>query len=279
MIIYELINIIEYIINNSNDNNFSNIVENFRNKLSVKIDKFKGIEEIAPKFVLFDLFNIINEDFKANKIFLNNNIFEGINELPNLPKNKFNEIYDYIEYYKNNFPIPFINDFFFISLYSIKCTKCNNILKIHKIEVKYSIKIPSEKSGKISDLINNYIFPSSKNDNNQNYRCLNCSNNILGRKQKNFLNTPKYLFIIFEGKKLVNKNLNNIDLSEFILSDIGPKKYNLYAFISKEKNEKYSAYIRNEEGWNLYLEENEIQETRIQSFNYCFPYIAVYKGY
>ena len=146
--------------------------------------------------------------------------------------------------------------------------------------MRYFISLPSEKSGKISDLINLYIFPLSRDDNNDNYRCLNCSKNNPGKIEKSFLNTPKYLFIDFEGSKRVNKNLNNLDLSEFTLSDIGPKKYKLYAFIYKEeKNAKYYAYIRNNDVWNLYFDENEIEETRIESFNYCHPYIAVYKGY
>ena len=279
LIIYELINTIEYINNNYNDNNnFCNLVQNFRNKISLKIDKFKGIEEIRPNKILFHLFIAINEEFKLNKIFWNNNIFEGINEFQKLPKTIFNEVYGFIDHYKKKFPIPFINDFFFISLDLIRCNNCKNILKILRKEVRYFINLPSEKSGKISDLINYYIFPSSKDNNNKNYRCLKCSKNNISKIEKSFLNTPKYLFIDFESDKKCFKNLNNIDLSEFTLSDIGPKKYNLFAFIYKEDNQKYYAFIRNDK-WCLYFNDNEIEESRIQSFNYCYPNIAVYKGY
>ena len=279
LIIYDLINTIEFIINNSNDkNNFSNFVVNFRNKLSLKIDKFKGTEEIKPKWVLHSLFYNINEEFKTNNINWKNNVFDGVNEFSNLPTNLLNEVYNYINNYKRDFPIPFINDFFFISLDLIKCTNCNNIIKIHRKEVKYFINLPSGKSGKISDLIKLYIFPS-KNENNERNKCPNCLQSNVTKIEKSFLNTPKYLFIYFESSKKADKNLDNIDLSAFTLSNIGPKKYKLYAHIHKEEDNKYLSYIKSEDGWKLYLEQNEIEETRIESFNYCFPCVVVYKGY
>ena len=60
-----------------------------------------------------------------------------------------------------------------------------------------------------------------------------------GKTEKAFLNTPNYLLIDFEGYTKIGKHLNRkIVLTEYKLTNRGPNKYYLYAFITRN-NEQY----------------------------------------
>jgi hypothetical protein len=68
-------------------------------------------------------------------------------------------------------------------------------------------------------------------------------------------------------------------MSPYIVSNIGPKTYCLYAFITKEKNEGFCAYIRNKENdWNLYKNLVTVEKIRFGSNQYFIPNIAIYKS-
>ena len=55
----------------------------------------------------------------------------------------------------------------------------------------------------------------------------------------------------FDGEKNEKILDEIINISPYIVRNIGPKAYSLYAFITKEKNEGFCAYIRNKIG--LYI--------------------------
>ena len=281
LIINDLINIFEYInlnfLNEKDNNNYSNAIQNFRNKLALKIKRFNGSDEIIPKWIFEDLFLNLNNEFNNNQIFWKNNIYDEINEFQQISKDSFPEVYEFIDKFVKEYRMPLINLFYFLSIEITKCLNCDKILEIKNEQINYIINLPSEKKGKVSDLIYNFIH-FSNDDNNKNYKCSKCNINGPAKKQKVFLNSPKYIIIDFEGSKQVEKNLNKLDLTEYILSNKGPTIYNLYAFIIKEKDGNYSAYIKNDGEWRIYFEENEIEESRMETFNYCYPYIAIYKG-
>ncbi len=279
----DVINFIDFLeryssSNIKNSENFMKNVQIYRNKLSLKIKKFEGTGEISPKLIFYELFTYLNEDFKSNKIPWNNNIFNGLVEPKNLPKQKYPEIYQKISLIKNNFKNPFIDCFYFINLDLLKCPNCNHILNISS-HFSYFISLPSLNKDKISNLIKDYI-QKPPNDNNKYIKCSKCLNNSLCKKEKLFFSTPQYLMINFNGEKKNEKILDDIiNVNPYIVSNIGPKAYCLYAFIIKEKNEGFCAYIRNKENdWNLYKNIDTVEKIRLEPNTNFIPNIAIYKS-
>ena len=279
----DVINFIDFLeryfsSNIKDSENFMKNVQIYRNKLSLKIKKFEGTGEISPKIIFYELFTYLNEDFKSNKIPWNNNIFNGLVEPTNFPKEKYPEIYQKISLFKNNFKSPFIDCFYFINLDLLKCPNCNHILNITS-HLSYFISLPSLNKDKISHLIKDHIY-KPHNDNKKYIKCNKCSNNSLGSKEKVFFSTPQYLMINFTGDKKNEKILDDIiNVSPYIVSNIGPKAYCLYAFITKEKNEGFCAYIRNKENdWNLYKNIDTVEKIRIEPNHNFIPNIALYKS-
>ena len=279
----DVINFIDFLeryfsSNIKDSENFMKNVQIYRNKLSLKIKKFEGTGEISPKIIFYELFTYLNEDFKSNKIPWNNNIFNGLIEPTNFPKEKYPEIYQKISLFKNNFKSPFIDCFYFINLDLLKCPNCNHILNITS-HLSYFISLPSLNKDKISNLIKDHIY-KPHNDNKKYIKCNKCSNNSLGKKEKVFFSTPQYLMINFTGDKKNEKILDDIiNVSPYIVTNIGPKAYCLYAFITKEKNEGFCAYIRNKENnWNLYKNIDTVEKIRIEPNHNFIPNIAIYKS-
>ena len=253
-------------------------VQIYRNKLSLKIKKLEGTEEISPKIIFYELFTYLNEDFKTNKISWSNNIFNGLVEPIYFPKEKYPEIYEKINIFTNYFKSPFIDCFYFINLDLLKCPNCNHRISVTS-HLSYYISLPSLNKDKISNLIKDHL-QKPHNDNNKYIKCNKCSNSSLGKKEKLFFSTPQYLMINFDGEKKNEKILDDIiNISPYIVSNIGPKAYCLYAFITKEKNEGFCAYIRNKENdWNLYKNIDTVEKIRFGSNQYFIPNIAIYKS-
>jgi ubiquitin C-terminal hydrolase len=109
------------------------------------------------------------------------------------------------------------------------------------------------------------------------YSCKNCLYNGKGKETKKFYNSPQYLILDFEGHKNTKDLDLEFDVSQYIITSIGPRKYQLYAFIFKQ-NGQYKAYIRNNNLWYEYSGENDVNENRFQSFNSFSPNIAIYRG-
>ena len=86
--------------------------------------------------------------------------------------------------------------------------------------------------------------------------------------------------INFHGEKKNEKILDDIiNISPYTVTNIGPKAYCLYAFITKEKNEGFSVYIRNKENdWNLYKNIDTVEKIRLEPNKYYIPNIAIYKS-
>ena len=253
-------------------NEFINSMFNLRKKLSMKDKNFTGIEEVDPKIVIRELFQKVNSEFQNNHIFWANSIFNSLKELKDFPRDTFPEIYEKIDEFKE-FQSPFINKFYFILLDLIKCPNCNNIIDILP-NITFCLNISCSLKGKISKLIN-----QSEDNSNKSYECKKCNYKGKGKKEISFINTPEYLIIYFEGKETKEKNLDSLlELSPYKISETGPELYNLYAFISNEENGQYIAYIKNEKSWDLYSNNYTTEKVRVESFNYCFPSIAIYKS-
>lgn len=260
------------------NSDFVDSVQFLRNKLSSKIIPFEGKKEIFPKSVFEGLFKIINEEYRDHNIPCSNSIFNGINEIKKLPKESFPQIYNKIKEF-NNLKSPIYINFYFIFLEVSKCPDCNDILDaniINNLEESYCISLPSNIKGNLSDLLKKYMSEITPNPNQQ-YTCNKCGHDVLGKKEYNFLNTPKYLIIDFEGLEKEKKTLDEVlDLTQYYLSDKEiTKKYNLFAIIICP-NDKYWAYVKEDDGWYFYSEETMKSKINNLNYNFC-PYIVIYE--
>ena len=272
----DIVNIMEIttlkISNKINTEKFIQNINDFKQNLSTKNEIFKGEEEISPKIVFLYIFNIMNEDFINNKINWTNNLFNGFVESDYYPKCAFPEIYEKIDKFNTKLKNPFVDYFYYIYLELTKCPNCKYIIK-NKAHTPYFISLPSNPKDKISNLIKDYFA-----DKPAEIKCKKCSNN--GIKINAFFNTPKFLMINFDGEEKNEKILDDIiDLSPYPISNIGPKKYKLYAFITKD-NDEYRAIIKNEKhnNWHLFSGIDTITMFDFHSNNYYFPIIVIYKG-
>ena len=271
--------LLDMMVQSKNPNSdFVNSVQFLRNKLSSKIISFEGKKEILPKSVFEGLFKTINEEYRDHNIPCINSIFMGINEIKKLPKESFSQIYNKIEEF-NKLKSPIYINFYFIFLEVSKCPNCNNILDANikkNLEESYCISLPSNEKGNLSDLLKKYMSEITPNPNQQ-YKCNKCGHDGLGKKEYNFLNTPKYLIFDFEGVEKEKKTLDKVlDLTQYYLSDKEvSKKYDLFAIIICS-NDQYWAYVKQDDGWYFYTEETN--KVKINNVNYNLkPYIVIYE--
>ena len=275
---FQIINLIELIgkklYNKIDKNNFINKKNEIKNKLSSFFEKLNK-KDIKPLYIFSEIFNNFNVEFINAKIFWNNKILNKIIEIDELPNNSFPEIYKKIKEIKNEYKNPFIDIFYYISLNLIKCPDCKNIYQAD-IQFNYSLNISIKKKDNITNIIKNYMIQENSKEN---CKCATCFYRGPGENEKAFYISPKYLIINFEdNNKIQNSFEEVIDLSSYILTDIGPKKYTLFALINKENNGKYISFIRNEKSWFFCSNEDSVEECAYDSINYGISSIAIYKG-
>ena len=277
---YKLMNAVEiseYIILKKVDiEYFIKCLNDIKDKISTKYDGYKNNDEISPKLIISDIFKIINDEFIHNNIHWENKIFNALTEPNILTKNNFPKIYEKIEQFTNYFKNPFADNFYFISLELIKCSHCKYILAVYP-HFEYFIVLRSNIKDNITNLLKNYEFTPKRNITQQ---CPTCKN--IGSLRNEFFSSPKYLLIHFNGEKKEGKILEKeINLSPYIVSNIGPKKYHLLSFIVKENNNQCKAIIKNEKenNWDLFSNLDTIGKFNYDPTHYYFPNMAIYKGY
>ena len=280
----DVLNILEIIGKNNsgqiNINDFTNIIQNFRNILITKIERFKNdINNMIPRWIFHEIFSNFNKDFINNGITWQNFIFSGLKEPEYLSRNIFPNIYEDIEQFEKNYTNLFVDNFYFIILVLTKCHNCNNIIPVDT-GVSSFINLDSNRVDTISNLIKNELLDEdNQSENNNNYFCQFCQINTLGKSHKAFFNTPPFLLVNFYGP---NKNLkkleNEINIGDYTLTNKGPKKYELYGFICEDQNRSYTAYINNNKNWIKYSEDNKVEQYNIGSLNKYCPHMAIYRG-
>ena len=265
----------EKLENKIDANNYIGSIQDFQNNLSKINEIYKTDKRISTIDLLVEIFNIMNNDFKNNKINWENKIFNNFKESQIFPKAYFPNIYEEIDKFTQEYKNPFVDNYYFIYLYIVKCKKCKCIsLALPKI--RNYIILPGEKIDKISNLINNYVYNASLD---KIIKCGTCSS--IGKNKREFFSSPKFLIIYFEGLKKNGKLLEEtIDLTKYIVTDIGPRQYKLFAFISREHYDDYQLIIRNENDnfWYKYSEVNKRENFNFFPNRYYYPSLAVYKG-
>ena len=277
----KILNIIGKLSSNDNEKKeFKKSIIKFMTEASKnQVFYFKGNDEIEPILAYSGLCNYINTQYRNNQNICPNEIYKDLIEFENLPKEKFPEIFDEINFFVQSFHSPFVNNFYYVLLNISKCPNCNTIIKA-KIEDNHQgigsfIPLNGSLIDSIGNLVNCFI---SKKNYLENIFCNNCKYSGQGRKEKGFLNTPKYLLLDFEGEKEVKVLDNDIDLTNNKITNLGSKKYKIFAFITKENDDKYKAYIKKDKkNWFSYSDDNTINDEIVLN-KYFTPYLAIYKG-
>ena len=259
------------------DNNFTDSVYNLRNKINMKTNLFCTNEEVAPNLIFFYIFKIINDEYISEHFPYYNDIFSDLKTIEKIPKNYLPLILGKIKEFEQN-GSPCYNHFYYLFLDVIKCPNCNKIFVANDktILASHFLPLPGGMDGNVSDLIK-YNIKEESEITNQNYKCTCGKNEGHEKPEKAFLNTPKYLFIDFEGQMKKQRKLEErLDLSEYKLTNRGPDQYSLYAFIIKNYD-KYIAYVKKGSSWVSYSDETTINSDIIISFDYA-PHYAIYRG-
>jgi len=263
----EILKLIGKISSNENEKEeFKKSIIKFRTEAAKYNPNFlKGDDEIEPINAFFGLCDYLNYQYRKIQNLCPNEIYKDLTEFENLPKEKFPIIYDKINQFVNSYHSPFANNFYYILLNISKCPNC----------ISSFIPLNGSIIDSIGNLVNDYI---SKQYNSDNSFCDNCNYFGPGKKEKGFLNTPKYLIFDFVGENEMKILDNEIDLTYNSITNIGSKKYKVFSFITKERNGKYKAYIKKDEkNWFSYSDENTIND-EIVCRNNITPYFAIYKG-
>ena len=259
------------------DNNFINSVYNLRSKINMQTNLFSQNKEVSPNLIFFYILKIIDDEFKNEKIPYNNNVFKDLKTIEKIPQSSHPLILGKNKEFEE-LGSPCYNNFYYLILDAIKCPKCNSILAVkdNTILGSHFLPLPGGFDENVTNLIKYYMNEECENT-NQNYICKCGIYKGYGKAEKAFLNTPKYLFMDFEGQSKKRKHLDEkLDLTEYKLTDRGPNQYYLYAFITK-KFENYIAYVKKGSSWISYSDETIAMSVPNISFEYV-PYYAIYKG-
>jgi hypothetical protein len=285
---YNLVSLGEIIKKNKNNklNNFpeSNGVNKslfyeyfykFKNLLSSKSKENKLIDDDNPIFILQEIINNFSKEFKENINFSNSIFNPDLKIKEDLPYLIQFKIKQAIEDFKLNHASPFVDLFYFINIIIIRCQSCGGVIDFNN-KILFSISVHTLMNQNLNSLIDCNI---NKLIVNKNYLCPYCDNSNL-KEEKWFLNSPHYLIIEFENKNNIILN-DTIDLRPYLLTNMGPKKYDLFAVINEENMNNQKHYIlgvkKDKNNYLLYSDNNcQLVEGDIKKYsNLC---IAIYKG-
>ena len=245
--------------------------ESFRYKLSKK--KY-NIEVTSPISIYYNILLNFTKEFCLH-LNWKNKLFEFYNKPSNFPESMFPNIYIGVEYFQNNYISPLIDIFDFLVLTLIKCIKCKMAINAYTQRLSF-LPLYFENEINIMNLINRYFEEKFTQNNFICYNCNYCGKQI---ESKAFFSSPKYLMIDLEEKNKINYE-RMIDISQYLITNVGPKKYKLYAVINIEiinnSEVQYIAVINENKEWYFYSGDSR-QKCGIETIKYGIPSCAIYK--
>ena len=248
---------------------YNEFIKTFRDELLSK-NKFKGNTPI----VFYDMIlNNFTSEF-THLINWNNMMFSQYDRPKEYPEEIYPQIYEDIKEFQKENISPLADIFFFVILVINDCPNCHENPTIEAKPSTY-LDMKDLNENTINNLIKNY-FDETKCKT----QYITCDCGFSGNKyeKKVFFNSPSYLVLNIEGINKINFD-ESIDVSSYVKSNIGPKKYELYAVINREKSE-FIASIKENGKWISYKGESRqecLKENRI--INKGEPSLVIYKGY
>ena len=276
-----ILNIINFMKNEPKDNNdilyLNTNIQIFRQQIATIISKFNGVQEISPFDVYHEIYiTLCNESRKYNSYFEDSKL-KNINNIPGLES--FSSI---IIQKLNNIALtlhnPLYDYFHFILIETIKCPCCKLIYNVNIKDLCY-LEFDASISGDTSNLIHNYFNKNEVFFNS----CTKCLINAQPIKNIYFLTKPKYLVFYFNGKNMLEKNLDDkIDLTKYSYPSMDnnePNIYTLFAVVKRDNtaDRNYCAFIKEQNDWYFY-NAKQIKKCDMVFFECIFPYIVIYKG-
>ena len=258
-------------INKVDETVYNDMFEFFRKQLTSK--KY-NLEVTSPVLTYYNILLNFTKEFPLHFNW-KNLLFENYKLLLYLPENNFPKIYNGVRQFQNQYRSPLVDIFYFLVLTFIKCSNCNIVIDAYT-QISSFLPLYFENERSIIDLIRRY-FGNSNTENN--FNCPNC--NFFGKQKeiKQFFSSPKYLVFDLEEKNQIKYD-QNIDISQYKSTNIGPTKYELYAVINSEKVNKnqvqYITVIKENNEWFFYSG-NSRQKCGIESIQYGIPSCAIYK--
>ena len=248
---------------------YNEFIKSFSNDLLSK-NKFKGNTPI----IFYDniLTNFTSEFTKL--INWNNMMFSQYDKPIEFPEDKYSQIYEEIEDFQKENISPFADIFSFIALIINGCPSCHEISNV-EIESSTYLDMKDFNEKTINDLLKNYF-----NDKKCKSIVFTCPCGFSGNQyeKKVLFNSPKYLVLNIEGNDKIKFD-ENIDISSFMKTNVGPKRYELYAIINREKSE-FIALIKENDKWISYKGESRQEYLKENHLNIGGePSLIIYKGY
>ena len=246
---------------------YNEFIKSFSNELLSK-NKFKGN---TPIIFYNNILNNFTSEF-SNLIKWNNMMFSQYDKPIEFPEDKYTQIYEEIIEFENKNKSPLVDIFSFIILIINDCPNCHEISNIEINSSTYlDMKDLSENT--INKLLKNYF--EEKKCKNILFTCP-CGFSGNQYEKKVLFNSPKYLVLNTEGISKINFD-EYIDINPFVRTNVGPKRYELYAVINREKSE-FIASIKENDNWISYKDDSR-QECLKENINDGEPSLVIYKGY
>ena len=269
------VNIIN-VIKNKNNNKIDETVYNdmfdfFRKQLS---EKKYNLEVTSPVLIYYNIMLNFTKEFS---LYFNykNQLFDNYKLFSYLPENQFPKIYNGIRQFQTQYRSPLVDIFYFLVLTLIKCSNCNIFIDAYT-QTSSFLPLYFENERSIIDLIERY-FGNNYTENN--WICPNCNSYRKQIEIKKFFSSPKYLVLDLEEKNQIIYD-QNIDVSKYLCTNVGPTKYELYGVINAEKIDnnqiQYITTIKENNEWFFYSD-NSRQKCGNESINYGIPSCAIYK--
>ena len=246
---------------------YNEFIKSFSNELLSK-NKFKGN---TPIIFYNNILTNFTSEF-SNLINWNNMMFSQYDKPIEIPEDKYTQIYEEITKFQEKNISPLVDIFSFIILIINDCPNCHEISNIEINSSTYlDMKDLSENT--INKLLKNYF--EEKKCKNILFTCP-CGFSGNQYEKKVLFNSPKYLVLNTEGISKINFD-EYIDINPFVRTNVGPKRYELYAVINREKSE-FIASIKENDNWISYKDDSR-QECLKENINDGEPSLVIYKGY
>ena len=264
-----------------NKNDFSILIDQFIQKINFNnSDKSNNI----PKVLYYTITSIIRNELSNyfNNAF-QNNIFDSIIQnnysdfsciLPMDLLYIHNDIKDLILNYKDKYKGPFVDNFYFLTLFVVKCPSCNNYKIAKKIAKCFTLEINNPQNN-ISSLITDFFIHISEKD------FLICQ--FCGQKNNTSngfycLNLPQYLVLDFDNK--IDKYFVNFNGDITIQLYNGKTyQYQYLAGIYKKINNPNSSFFSVIKSGNEFLlyNDDKIEKCPETYINFECPSLVIYK--
>ena len=250
---YLLFNILDstekYNNNQMTNINYNNNIIAFINQLWNKTIKIKGRRPIVLYYNI--LFNF-KEEFNQLISWINKLEMNQYNIPNDLPQSKFPEVYKIINSFIRDYKCPLVDIFYYILLIYKKCPNCGNIFKA-SAHMTSMLALNNNQQNSINNLIRNYFNRQYIVNDFSSCNCGFSGSQII--EEKALFNSPDYLLLDLDEGGKVNYDLT-IDLSQYIKTNLGPRKYDLYAVINQEKingdDTQFIVSIKEDDKWLFY---------------------------